>query len=71
MKITYNPDVDVLRILLDDSVIDESDEDIEGVIMDYSSNGELIGIEILDASKRVDNPYALNYSIAQTETARS
>lgn len=66
MNITYDPNVDVLRIILDDAAIEESDEDTEGIIMDYNSTGKLIGIEILDASKRVDNPYVMTYSIAQT-----
>ncbi len=70
MNITYDPSVDILRIILDDSEIDESDEKVEGIIMDYSPAGKLIGIEILDASKRVDNPYVMNYSVAQEATSR-
>ncbi|PZV18524.1 MAG: hypothetical protein DCF21_08170 [Leptolyngbya sp.] len=70
MNITYDPSVDILRIILDDSEIDESDEEVEGIIMDYSPAGKLIGIEILDASKRVDNPYVMNYSVAQEATSR-
>lgn len=65
MNITYDPSVDILRIVLEDSEIDESDEDIEGIIMDYNVNGKLVGIEILDASQRVDNPYVINYTVAQ------
>jgi len=67
MKITYDPSVDILRIILDDSEIDESDEDVEGVIMDYSLDKKLVGIEILDASRRVDNPYVMSYAILATE----
>lgn len=66
MNITYDPNVDILRIILDEVAIEESDEDVEGIIMDYNSDGKLVGIEILDASKRVDNPYVMTYSIAQT-----
>ena len=65
MNITYDPSVDVLRIILENSEIDESDEEIEGIIMDYNVNGKLVGIEILDASQRVDNPYVMNYAVAQ------
>lgn len=71
MNITYDPSVDILRIILDDSEIDESDEEVEGIIMDYNLAGKLIGIEILDASKRVDNPYTMNYSVAQEKVSRS
>ncbi len=71
MNITYDPNVDILRIILDEGAIEESDEDVEGIIMDYNSDGKLVGIEILDASKRVDNPYVMTYSIAQTIAPQS
>jgi len=63
MKITYDPSVDILRIILDDTEIDESGEDVEGIIMDYDTTGKLVGIEILDASQRVDNPYVMSYAV--------
>ena len=66
MKITYDPSLDVLRIILSDAEIDESDEG-EGIIMDYSREKKLVGIEILDASQRVDNPYVMNYAIVAAE----
>jgi uncharacterized protein YuzE len=34
MKVTYDPEVDVLRILFRDVPIEESDEDKPGVILD-------------------------------------
>ena len=33
------------------------------MILDYDEKGNIVGIEILDASKRVDNPKALDYSV--------
>lgn len=65
MNITYDPSVDILSIILEESGIDESDEEVEGIIMDYNASGKLVGIEILDASQRVDNPYVMNYAVAQ------
>jgi uncharacterized protein YuzE len=35
MKVTYDPKVDVLSILLSDARVEESDEDKPGVILDY------------------------------------
>jgi len=49
MKVTYDPEVDVLRLLFNESPIEESDEEREGVIFDYDINGKLVGMEILDA----------------------
>ena len=59
MKVTYDPEVDVLRILLSSAPIEESDEDKPGIILDYDKDGNVVGLEILDASKRMENPRAM------------
>ena len=64
MKVTYDPEVDVLRIVLNTSAIEESDEEKSGVILDYDKDGNIVGLEILDASKRVENPRSLEYAVA-------
>ncbi|AUB38137.1 putative protein YuzE [Nostoc flagelliforme CCNUN1] len=64
MKITYHSEVDILRIILSDVAIEDSDEEKPGVILDYDEDGNIIGLEILDASKRTDNPHSLEYSIS-------
>ncbi len=63
MKVTYDPETDVLRILFKGSAIEESDEDKPGVIIDYDANGDIVGIEVLDASGRVENPRSLEYAV--------
>ena len=60
---TYDPAVDVLRILLSDAPVDESDEDKPGVILDYDKDGNVIGLEILEASKRIANPRSVEYAV--------
>ncbi len=65
MKVTYDPDVDIVRITLSDALVEESDEEKPGVIIDYDADGNLIGLEILDASKRIENPRLLEYAIAE------
>ena len=64
MKVTYDPQVDVLRIIFSSAAIEESDEDKPGVILDYDKDGTIVGVEILDASKRVENPRAPEYAVA-------
>lgn len=64
MKIVYHTEVDVLRITLRDAPIEESDEDKPGVILDYDKDGNLIGLEVLNASERVDDPKGLQYAVA-------
>jgi len=66
MKITYDPDVDVLRIIFSNTPIEESDEDNPGIILDYDEAGNIVGLEIIDASKRMDNPRSVEYSISGT-----
>ncbi len=63
MKVTYDPEVDVLRILFSTAPIEESDEDKPGIIIDYDKDGNIVGMEILDASKRMDNPRAVDYAV--------
>lgn len=64
MKVMYDPTVDILRITLNDAPIAESDEEKPGVIFDCDAGGNGVGIEILDASERVENPRAMEYAVA-------
>ena len=63
MKVTYDPEVDVLRILFRDVAVEESDEDKPGVILDYDKDGNLVGMEVLNASERVENPRGVDYAV--------
>jgi uncharacterized protein YuzE len=69
MKIKYDPEVEVIRITLKDVAIEESDEETPGIILDFDSDGNVVGIEILQASKRIDNPQAIEYMISQSAIA--
>lgn len=53
MKITYDPEVDVLYIELRHVPASDSTDVEEGVTVDLDSDGHIIGVEILDASKRL------------------
>ncbi len=63
MKVVYDPEVDVLTVLLSDAPVAESDEDKPGIILDYDSDGNVVGLEILDASKRMTNPLSVEYEV--------
>ena len=65
MKITYDPDVDVLRIIFSSEPVEESDEDKPGVVLDYDKIGNVVGMEILDASARMENPRSVEYAVAK------
>jgi uncharacterized protein YuzE len=64
MKVIYDPQVDILRILFNNKPIEESDEDKPGIILDYDAEGGIVGLEILDASTRMENPKAVEYAVA-------
>ena len=63
MKVTYDQEVDALRIILNDEDIEESEEQRPGIIIDYDKRGNVVGLEILDASTRIANPRALHYAV--------
>ena len=65
MKVTYEREADILRIILSDSDIEESDEVTPGVIVDYDDEGGIVGLEILDASTCVSEPHVIEYSIIE------
>ena len=63
MKLVYDAEVDVLSVLLSDAQVAESDQDKPGVILDYDAGGNMVGLEILDPSKRMANPMSVEYSV--------
>jgi uncharacterized protein YuzE len=69
VKVTYDPQVDVLRIVFSDISVEESDEEKPGVILDYDKDGNIVGLEILDASERVENPRSLEYAVSTDDSA--
>lgn len=53
MKVNYYPDTDSLYIDLSERTSTESREVSEGVVLDYDSEGNLVGIDIDNASSKV------------------
>ena len=51
MKIEYDNQADALYISFQEGAHSESKEVEKGVIVDYNENGEILGIEIIRASK--------------------
>jgi uncharacterized protein YuzE len=54
MKISYDAATDTLTLVLRATPTRNSEEEKSGVILDYDDAGQLIALEILDASTRVD-----------------
>lgn len=53
MKLDYYPETDSLYINLSEKTSVESKEISEGVVLDYDVEGNLVGIDIDNASKQV------------------
>ena len=65
MKVSYDPKTDTLSFILKENAqIAESDEDKPGVILDYDERGDLVSMEILDASRRVTEAQKMEFQIA-------
>lgn len=54
MKLNYYPDTDTLYIDLSEQASVESREISEGIVLDYDADGNLVGIDIDNASEKVD-----------------
>lgn len=63
MKITYDTATDIVRILFNDRSIAESDEEHQNLIIDYDQDHNIVGIEILDATKNGIKPYGVDYRV--------
>ena len=54
MKLNYHPETDSLYIDLAERPSAESLEISEGVVLDYDSDGKLVGIDIDNATNKVE-----------------
>jgi len=64
MKVIYDRDTDALTVIFAETPIAESDEDKPGIVLDYDAEGNLVSLEILDASRRVNVPGKIEYQVS-------
>jgi uncharacterized protein YuzE len=66
MKVSYDPKTDTLSVILKENApVIESDEDKPGVILDYDELGDLVSLEILDASRRVTEARKMEFQLTE------
>ena len=63
MRVQYDIETDTLTVIFAEVPVVESDEDKPGTILDYDASGNLVSIEILDASRRVGLPTQIEYQV--------
>ena len=64
MKVIYDSKTDTLTVIFTETPVVESDEDKPGVILDYDDKGNLVSLEIMDASRRVSVPSKIEYEVS-------
>lgn len=66
MKVIYDSQSDTLTILfIEGLLVEESDESKKGVILDYDKQGNIISLEVLDASHRIKDPTSITLEMAR------
>ncbi|MEX0660716.1 MAG: DUF2283 domain-containing protein [Balneolaceae bacterium] len=63
MDIRFDKEADAIYLRFSDAKVFLSDEEKPGIIIDYDQQGGVVGIELLDASKRTENPSKINYEV--------
>jgi YD repeat-containing protein len=66
MRVIYDPRTDTLSVILREGAsVAESDEDKPGIILDYDDQGNLVSLEILDASRRVTEAQRVEFQTVE------
>lgn len=64
MVIKYNKETDSIYIEITKTKVAESDQEKKDIILDYDEAGNIVGIEILNASKKTKQPNGISYEVA-------
>ena len=64
MKVVYDRETDTLTVVFTETPVVESDEEKPGVVLDFDVSGNLVSLEILDASRRVSMPGRIEYQVS-------
>lgn len=63
MNIKFGKETNIIYLRFSDAEIAESDEDKSGIIIDYDKDEEVVGIELLEASSKIEKPGSLVYEV--------
>lgn len=62
MKVTYDAKTDTLSMVLKAGIgVAESDESKPGIVLDYDAQGDLVSLEVLDASRRMTDARKIEF----------
>jgi uncharacterized protein YuzE len=63
MKVIYDPDKDILQITFVEMTVEETAQISPGLVLDYDGDGNVIGLELSNASNKVDDPYVISHLV--------
>ena len=64
MKIRYDPEVDALSIIFKETTV-TTEELADGLAAEYDAEGRIVGLELLDATRRFDDPTVLQQIVLE------
>lgn len=66
MKVTYDLKTDtIVLVLREGAAIEESDEVSRGIVHDLDASGNVVSIEILDASRRLTEADKVDFNLVR------
>ena len=66
MRVNYDQTTDTLTIILKEHAeVAVSDDEKPGAILDFDRAGDLVGLEILDASRRVSEATRVDFKLTE------
>ncbi|HVQ26004.1 MAG TPA: DUF2283 domain-containing protein [Planctomycetota bacterium] len=66
MKVTYDLKTDtIVMVLREGAAIEESDEVGQGIVHDLDASGNVVSIEILDASRRLTEADRVEFNLVR------
>lgn len=71
MKVIYDAATDILRIVLKDVPMEDFNEDLPGLIIDYDAEDKIIALELRHASRVVETPGSLEHIVLNAESTVS
>ncbi|MGF1566474.1 MAG: DUF2283 domain-containing protein [Nodosilinea sp.] len=67
MQITYDPDRDILQIAFNRREVGETAQISPNLILDYDDDGLIVGLELRQASQRVENPMSVRFTVGEAD----
>lgn len=64
MQILHDAEIDAITLVFSQAEIETSEEIAAGIIIDYTEQGQIVSIEILEASRQLPLPELLESVIA-------